>query len=90
MARSDDKKSARSLDKAKEDLAEIRGRPFDVDKILAERRAKEERDRKKQQAAKEKLEKTIRAARERRHAIRARELEMENRVLEKNKTVSRR
>jgi len=78
-----DKKDA--LEVAKQKLSEISGRPFDVDKILAANRAKEERQRKVAKTAQAKIEQTIKAARERRHIVRENELESENENIQEAK-----
>jgi len=83
MANNDDDR--KDLDEVKRELAEIRGRPFDVDKILAENRAREERKRESAQKTKGKLEETVRAAREHRHALRAEELQAMSAQLEEKR-----
>ena len=62
-------------DDAKQKLSEMRGRPFDVDKIIAEHRVREERERVVRKKVEEKLEHEHALARERRHELRAREVE---------------
>lgn len=73
------------LETAKQKLSGIRGRPFDVDKILAANRAKEERQRNAAKAAQVKLDKAIQQARERRHISREHSLESENEHIQEAK-----
>ena len=75
----DDKK--KDLDEAKQELSAMHGRPFDVDKVLAENRARQERERMARATAEGKLEEEHKRARERRHELRARELEKRAEVL---------
>ena len=79
MTQQDDKKS---LDEAKKELEGVQGRPFDVDKVLAQDRARKERAHEVSKQIEEKLEKEHVAARLRRHELRAAEVEMEHRALE--------
>ncbi|MBI5457047.1 hypothetical protein HY969_04900 [Candidatus Kaiserbacteria bacterium] len=63
------------LDEAKKKLSEMRGRPFDVDSVLAQHRAREERGHDVRKEAEAKLEAARKVAREKRHAVQAAEEE---------------
>ena len=63
------------LDEARRKLDGVGGRPFDVDKILAQNRAKQERERESHKKAEEKLETAHKIGLERRNKLRAEELE---------------
>lgn len=81
MAQQTDKNNDEGLDAAREKLSEMEGRPFDVDKVLAQNRAQEERKREVQKRVDAKLEDVIRSARERRHELRAQGIAKENQLL---------
>lgn len=72
----------KTLDAAERKLSGLKGRTPDVDKLVAQNRAKEERDRAMQKKAEEKLEATHTAARERVNELRTEKLESENKLLE--------
>ena len=72
----------KSLDAAERILSEIKGRPLEVDTIIAQNRAKQERERESHKKAEEKLEATHKAARERANELRTEKLESENKILE--------
>lgn len=74
-----------NLHDAKKKLSELRGRPFDVDKTLADHRAKSEREHRAQKAIEAKLEEQHRGARARRHELRAQEAEKEESDLEEKR-----
>ena len=65
----------KSLDAAEQKLSEVKARPLEVGKILAQHRATEERDREAHKKAEEKLEATHSAGAQKRNEMRARELE---------------
>ncbi len=71
------------LDAAKQKLSEAQGRPFEVDKILAQNRARQAQEEEARKRAEAKLEAEHKAGRERRHAILASELEAAKRAKEK-------
>lgn len=75
MPPTDDKPEEDRLDAAKRKLSETRGRPFDVDKTIAQLRARQEREHEAQKKAEAKLEEEYGAARQRRHELRARAVE---------------
>ena len=81
----DERDKQDALEAAKQKLSEMKGRPFDVDKILATNRAKEERQRNLEKEAEAKLEKVVQEARDRRHTVRERELQTENKRFEEAK-----
>jgi predicted phage gp36 major capsid-like protein len=68
-------KEEHGLDEAKKKLSEMHGRPFDVDHVLAQHRAKQDRERDVRKEAEAKLESARKEARERRHAIQVAEKE---------------
>lgn len=72
----------KTLDAAEQKLSEIKGRALNVDKLVAQNRAKGEHDRAMQKKAGEKLEATHKAARERVNELRTEKLESENKLLE--------
>ena len=72
----------KSLDAAEQKLSEVKARPLEVGKILAQHRVTEERDREAHKKAEEKLEATHKAARERANELRTEKLESENKILE--------
>lgn len=82
MTRNDDQREE-SLDDAKRKLDGTRGRPFDVDKVLAEDRARKERARIVEKQINEKLEKEYAEVRKRRHDLRAVEVSREEVLEEK-------
>ncbi len=81
-SRKDD--NAHDLAAAQKKLSEMSGRPFDVDKILSQQRAKQEREREVGHAAAQKLEKELEKVRQRKNELRAKKVEAENRELRKN------
>ncbi len=81
----DDKKDPyredHGLDEAKKKLSEIRGRPFDVDTILAQDRARKEREMEVRKKAENTLEEERGKARLRRHEIQAAQVVKENQAM---------
>jgi hypothetical protein len=73
--------AAHDIAAARQKLSEMTERPFDVDALVAQEHAKEEREHKVEHAAQEQLEKIIEKARRRRDDIRAKKVEKENQVL---------
>ena len=81
----DDKKDPyredHGLDEAKKKLSEIRGRPFDVDQVLAQDHARKEREMAVRKQAEGKLEEERGKARQRRHEIQAAQIAKENQAM---------
>lgn len=75
MTGPNDDNGQKGLDDAKQKLSEMRGRPFDVDKVIAEHRVREEHERVTRKKVEEKLEHAHALARERRHELRAEKVE---------------
>lgn len=69
------------LDDVKKKLSEIRGRPFDVDTILAQDRARKQREMAVRKQAEAKLDEERGKARQRRHEIQAAQVIKENQAI---------
>lgn len=71
------KEEEKGLAAARQRLLSTEGRPFEVDKILADHRAKEEKNRERHQAIAQKLEDTIKEARQKREETQVQKAEQE-------------
>ena len=81
----DDKKDPyredHGLHEAKKKLSEIRGRPFEVDKVLAQHDAKQQRGIEVRREAEEKLKEVRAKALQRQHEIRAAQVLKDNQAM---------
>ena len=86
MSQKNDRDDRKSLADARRELSEVRGRPFEVDKAIAQYKSQQERERKETREATTKMEREHTLAREHRHALRAQEIEQVANKLEEEKT----